>query len=245
MGIAQNQGPPVKYPPKIPNYATMPGLNIQPQQAPQLAAPPSPNGIPSPGAAAPGAPAAAGAQGAQVIGQGGAPGVYNYGITGSPNFSGQMDIGGVSNQMAGLNAQFNQLPLTPGMALGQSGLLAQYQNALSGAQAGYANAAAQGNLQFGRVATDQQRANEGLGSSMASRGILEPGNGVAASSYINQATDFNRTRQDISLATQDQMAQYLRDIGAAAGAYGLGLSGLALQSAAISSADDAYGNGAR
>lgn len=176
---------------------------------------------------------------------GGAPGVYSYGITGSPGLSPNLDVAGIMGQLGTLNSQFNQLPLTPEMALGQAGLLSDFQNQMAEAQAGYGNTAAQANLAYQRLATDQSRANSDLGASMADRGVLERGSGLAAQGYSNQAADFNRQRQDMTLATQEELARYQRMIQQALGGYGLGLSGLALQSARYSSANPAYGTGAR
>ena len=235
MGIAQNQGPggqgtqPYTHP--LPHTGGTPPWSHTPPYAP-----PAPNGIPTP---SPGyAPPQPTPPGPAAVG--GAPGVYSYQIPGSPNMSQTLDTSAITSGLAGLNAKFNQLPLTPGMALGQSSLLSDFQNQLASAQSGYGNVAAQYNLGMGRMQTDQQVANEGLGSNMADRGILAPGSGAAAQQYTMQANDFNRQRQDAALQAQLQQADYIRQMQQAYGAYGQGLSGLALQSAQYSSGNPAY-----
>ena len=151
-----------------------------------------------------------------------------------------MDMSAITSGLAGLNSQFNQLPLTPGMALGQSGLLAQLQGALSGAQAGYGDTVGQYNLGLGRQGTDEGIEREALGASLAARGMLSRGSGVAANQNTLQQNTFNRQRQDMGLLAQRQLAEYIRQAQAAYGNYGQGLSGLALESAQYSSGNPAY-----
>ena len=200
--------------------------------------PPQPGAAPSYAAPAPAYTAPTPQVGAPTY-QGGAAGVYSYQIPQGQNMGTSMDTGFMSG-LGALNANFNKLPLTPEMALGQAGLLSQFQNSMAGINAGYGQIGSQYNLGMSRMGTDQARANEGLGSSMADRGILDLGSGAAAQGYANQATDFNRQRQDMTLAAQAQQAELVRQAQAAYGSYGQGLSGLALDSARYSSGNPAY-----
>ena len=53
--------------------------------------------------------------------KGGAPGVYNYSIGGTSTLAPAMDTSAITSGLAKLNKDFNQLPLTPDMAVGQAG----------------------------------------------------------------------------------------------------------------------------
>lgn len=226
MGSAQLQ----PRPPAAPNGIPTPGVGLAPGPRPVPPVPVPPVMPPAPRPVPP---------------QGGAPGVYQYDIGGSPNFNGNMDMNAINAMLARTNSQFNQLPLAPGTALAQAGLLSGLQARLAAAQQGYADTAAQGNLAFGRLGTDQLVANEQLGGNMADRGILSPGSGVAQQGYQMQAADFNRQRQDLAQSVQQALGGYLQQTQGAYGDYAQGLGQLALEQAQKIAADRAYGTGAR